>query len=147
MPETPPNPNYDAFVRQMIDQEGFIKEIGVTLEHVEPGRVHLALKPLPGLLQFTGAIHGGVVSALADHAAGAAASTMLPEGTIALSVEYKINFLRQAKGERIVAEAVVEQSGRQFSVVSSDVYAEAADGSRRKCATAIVTLVPVAFGA
>lgn len=146
MSEMPQNPNYEDVVRRILDQDGFIAEIGVTLEHVAPGIVHLALLPLPGLLQFTGAIHGGVVSALADHAAGGAATTLLPAGHIALTVEYKINFLRQAKGARIVAEAEVEQSGKKFSVVTSNVFAEAADGTRRKCAVAIVTLVPVAFG-
>lgn len=146
MPDTPANPNYETFVRRILDQEGFIKEIGATLEHLAPGRVDLALVPLPGLLQFTGAVHGGVVSALADHAAGAAATTLLPEGQIAVTVEYKINFLRQAKGERVVAEAEVEQSGRKFSVATSNVYAETADGTRRKCAVAIVTLVPAALG-
>ena len=142
-----PNPNYEAFIRQMLDQKGFIQEIGTSLDHIAPGEVHLSLEPLPGLLQFTGAIHGGVVSALADHAAGAAATTLMPAGQIAVTVEYKINFLRQAKGERIVAEAEVEQTGTKFSVVASNVYAVSAEGARRKCATAIVTLVPVALGA
>ncbi len=143
MSDVPPNPDYETFVRRMLDQEGFIKEIGTTLEAMAPGRVSLAIEPLPGLLQFTGAIHGGVISALADHAAGAAATTLMPAGHVAVTVEYKINFLRQAKGGRVVAEARVEQTGRQFSVVASDVHIERADGERRKCATAIVTLVPV----
>lgn len=146
MSETPANPNYETFVRQMMEQEGFIHEIGTNLDYLVPGEVHLSLVPLPGLLQFTGAIHGGVVSALADHAAGAAATSLLPAGQIALTLEYKINFLRQAKGEKIVAEAKVEQTGRQFSVVTSEVFAVDADGNRRKCAVALVTLAPVALG-
>jgi len=57
---------------------GFTRAAGVEVVAVEPGRVCLSLARKPELLQFNGFFHGGVVSGLADHAAGAAASSALP---------------------------------------------------------------------
>ena len=72
-----------------------------------PVRIQLALppslrKPQPpprrdDLLQFFGHFHGGVITALADQAAGIAITSRLP-GRIGVTVEIKINFLAPAAG-------------------------------------------------
>lgn len=48
--------------------------------------------------QQHGFFHGGVVGALADICGGRAASTLLPENSTVLAVEYKLNLLSPAKG-------------------------------------------------
>ena len=134
-----------ALIEAAMRGPGFIPMIGARLVRFGNGEAELALTPRPDLLQFTGAVHGGVIGALADHAAGGAATTLLPAGQIAVSAEYKINFLAQAKGDEIIARAKVERAGRSLIVVGSSVYARRG-GEETKCAVALVTLTPVPFG-
>ncbi len=139
----------EAELRRLIEAAisgpGFIHMIGTRLVRFGMGECELALTPRPDLLQFTGAVHGGVVGALADHAAGGAAATVLPAGQIGVSAEYKINFLTQAKGEEIIARAKVERAGRSLVVVGSSVFVRRG-GEETKCAVALVSLTPVPFG-
>ena len=134
-----------ALIEAAMDRPGFVRMIGARLVRIGKGEVELALTPRPDLLQFTGAVHGGVLGALADHAAGGAASTLLPPGQIAVTAEYKINFLAPAKGEEIIARAAVERAGKNLIVVGAAVYARRA-AEETKCAVALVTLSPIPFG-
>ncbi len=138
----PKDPDYAAKVGRVMAAQGFTKSIGTELLDVGPGTVEIALTPTANLFQFTGALHGGVVSALADHAAGGAATSLYPADQIAVTIELKINFLEPATGDRIVARAQVERVGRNICVVTSRVYA-VSDGVEGQCALATVTLTPV----
>jgi len=134
----------EQLVQAVMKQPGFMRNIGAELAHLAPGDVELRLDAGDHVRQFTGAVHGGVVTALADHAAGAAVTTMLPAGQIAVTTELKINFLSQAKAPTLLAHAQVEKTGRSVCVATVDVFA----GSTReadKCALAIVTLAPIPF--
>ena len=84
---------------------GFSHSSGMRVVAAEPGKVSLALSKRAELTQFLGHFHGGVIAGLADQAAGAAVSTALPAGRIAVTVEIKINFLSPADGEEIIARA------------------------------------------
>ena len=56
-----------------------------------------------------------------------------------LTVEYKLNLLVPAKGDRIVAQAEVMRPGRTLTIVRSDV--SAIDGDKETdCATSVVTI-------
>jgi len=80
-----------------------------------------------------------VVTGLADHAAGACYASVLPEGKACLTIELKINFMKPAKGDMLVAEATALSRGSSVGVIRSDVYAETS-GARDMVATALVTL-------
>ena len=105
----------------------------------ETATVTMALKKRPDLTQFFGHFHGGVITALADHAAGAAATTAMPEGKLAVTVEIKINFLGPADGEEIIARAETIQAGSTIGVVKVEVISQKA-GSERICAFATATM-------
>jgi uncharacterized protein (TIGR00369 family) len=137
-----PRPDLAAALDAAMNHPGFIRALGVRLVSHGHGAAELALVPRPDMLQFTGAVHAGVVTALADHAAGGAAATVLPEGQIAVTAELKINFLAPARGEQLVARATVERAGRTLVVASSAVFARQG-GTEVKCAVALVTLTPV----
>src|SRR5262245_24598045 len=64
--------------------------------------VEIVVSPNPAILQQHGFVHGGVVSAIADSAAGYAALSLMPADTGVLTTEFKINFLAPAAGERIL---------------------------------------------
>ena len=140
------NPDYAALVARILGLQTFMVALGVRLDEVSPGRCTLALDCRPDHLQHGGSVHGGVLGALADNAAGAAAATLLPVGFAVVTVEYKINFLAPARGERLLARAEVIRPGRAISVARTDVFALA--GERQTlCATAMVTLSPMALPA
>ena len=100
---------------------------------VEPGRVHLEVRKRPDLLQFNGFFHGGVISGLADHAAGGAVTTALPAGRIAITINLHVNFLAPADGrDALVAKATAIQVGKSVSVASVEMTTETA-GQERLC--------------
>nr|WP_283815777.1 PaaI family thioesterase [Bradyrhizobium lablabi] len=115
----------------------------------EPGRVTMALAKKPELTQFFGHFHGGVITALADHAAGACATSSMPAGKLAVTVEIKVNFLSPADGEEIIARAETIQAGSTIVVVKVDVVSRKA-GAERICAFATATMravdMPAGFG-
>jgi uncharacterized protein (TIGR00369 family) len=88
--------------------------------------------------------HGAVTGTIADNAGGYAALTLAPPDREVLTVEYKINFLAPAWGEKLVASGEVLTAGRRLFVCRAEV--EAVDGGqRRTCATLLqtVSLSPV----
>lgn len=127
----------DSFARQRA-----MALIGARLEHVGPGEVDIAVEHRDDLTQQHGFLHAGVLAALADTACGYAALTLMPEGSAVLSVEFKINMLRPAAGERFVARARVVRPGRTLSTCSADVVALRAD-EEIQVATMLATMTAV----
>lgn len=66
---------------------GFIRGAAVEVLSVKRGVVSMRMPRKPELLQFNGYFHGGAIAGLADHTAGAAATTALPPGRIATEGE------------------------------------------------------------
>jgi uncharacterized protein (TIGR00369 family) len=121
---------------------GFTKEAGFRVRDFDDGFVSLEVAPKEELVQFLGYVHAGVITGLADHAAGACYASVLPEGRVCLTIELKINFMKPARGDMLVAEATALSRGASIGVVRSDVYAETG-GERTMVATALVTLKAV----
>ncbi len=60
-----------------------------------------------------------------------------------LKVEYKLNLLASAEGDRIFAQAEVMRPGRSLTIERSDV--SALDGDKETvCATSVVTIIKMA---
>lgn len=131
--------NLKQLVESVTARPGYTSAIGTTVRHVEKGRVELALSRRPELLQFSGFFHGGVIAGLADHAAGAAVTTALPEDRFVVTVDMHVNFLSPARGDCIIANATAIQMGSTICVAKVTVEA-AQDEERRTCAFAVVTL-------
>ena len=129
----------EQLVRKVTAITGYTHAAGVEVVSAEPGQVTLSLAKKPELLQFNGFFHGGVVSGLADHAAGAAATTALPAGKIAVTVDLHVNFLAPAKGQTLYAKARTLQVGGTICVVAVELETHPAEG-QGLCAVAHVTL-------
>ena len=123
---------------------GFPRFAGMRIVAAEPGKVTLALSKRPELTQFFGHFHGGVIAGLADHAAGAAVTTALPAGRIAVTIEFKINFMGPADGEEIIARAEAMQVGGTIGVAKVEVISQD-KGTERVCAFATATMRAVDF--
>jgi uncharacterized protein (TIGR00369 family) len=128
-----------TLVRQITALPGYTSAIGIRVVRVGPGKVELALDRRADLLQFSGVFHGGAIAGLADHAAGGAASTMMAEGKIAVTVELKINYLGPANGESMIGRAETIQSGGTISVVKVEVVS-VTGGRERLCAFCTATM-------
>jgi uncharacterized protein (TIGR00369 family) len=120
----------------------FIAHLGLELEALSPGWCEARLEVQPWHLQQTGVVHAGVIATLADHCAGAAATTLLAPGEFVVTAEYKINLLRGARGERLHCRAEVLKPGQSLSVVEASVYAER-DGKRELVAKLSATMAVV----
>lgn len=116
--------------------------IGATLSRVAPGEVEIELATRGDLAQQHGFLHAGVLASAADSACGYAALSLMPAGAAVLSVEFKINMLAPAAGDRIVARARVIRAGKTITVCSADVTALAA-GEERLVATMVATMMTV----
>ena len=97
--------------------------LGVTVTHAAPGEVDLALPFDERLTQQHGFLHAGAVAAVLDSACGYAAYSAADDEVEVLTVEYKINLLEPAVGERIDCRGRVVRRGRRLTVCHGEAYA------------------------
>lgn len=126
-------------VESVTSAPGYTSSMGTRVLAAEAGYVELALDRRPDLLQISGFFHGGVIAGLADHAAGGAVTTALPNNRFAVTVCLQVNFLAPADGETLIARARAVQAGSTIGVARVDVIS-LAGGAEKACAVATVTL-------
>ncbi|MFJ7254356.1 PaaI family thioesterase [Streptomyces sp. NPDC098085] len=136
------SPEVPARIRAGFDSQGLMGHLGARMTHIGPGCVHIALPSRPEVTQQHGYFHAGATSAIADTAGGYAAFTLFPENTEVLTVEYKINLLAPAVGDRIEAVGTVLKSGRTLTVCKLEVFG-VQDGRRKLVANGQQTLIRV----
>ena len=136
------DPTYDARVRASFVRQRFMRTLGAELVSVRPGEVTIGFDFREDLTQQHGFMHAGAVTAVVDSACGYAALSLMDEGTGVLAVEFKVNLLAPAKGDRIVARGRVIRAGRNVTVTWGDVTAY--DGeNERVVATLVGTMMTV----
>ncbi len=123
------NPEYRQEVEHLFDKAAFVTDIGIRLVDCGPGWCESLLAVRPRHMQHGGVIHAGVQGTMADHTAGAAATTVIAPGQFVLTIEFKTNLLRTGQGDELLCRAEVLKAGRSVSVVEADIYALA---GRRK---------------
>lgn len=109
-------------IQRIFRAAGFISDLGIELVSVGDGECVTSLALRGRHLQQDGLVHAGVQATIADHTAGVAAATVLRDRRAVLSVEFKLNLLRAAKGERLNCRAKVLKPGRQFAFVEAEVF-------------------------
>ena len=119
-----------AEVKRIFEQAPFIADLGIELESLGQGECTTVLVIQPRHLQQDGYVHAGVQATVADHTAGAAAATLIREGQMVLTAEFRISLLRAARGDRLRCIARVLKPGRQLTVAEAEVFCIAADGER-----------------
>lgn len=119
----PTNSEFAADVKKSFAAQAIMQAIGAQLVRVDPGVVEISLPYRKDLTQQDGYLHAGIITTIADSAAGYAAFSLMPAGARVLSVEFKVNLLRPARGEEFVARAEVIKPGKSLSIVRADVFA------------------------
>jgi uncharacterized protein (TIGR00369 family) len=136
----PGNPMYAERVRRSFARQGAMKTLEAELIAIEPGYCAIALVPRPEVAQQHGYVHAGVVAAIVDSAGGYAGFTLFPASASVLTVEFKLNLLAPAAGDRVVAEGFVVKPGRTLAITRGEVHAER-DGKRTLVAIMQQTLM------
>jgi uncharacterized protein (TIGR00369 family) len=119
----PSNPNFAAEVKTSFAKQAVMATIGALLTKVEPGICEITLPYKTDLTQQNGFLHAGIVTTIADSACGYAAYSLMPSNSDVLSVEFKVNLMRPAKGSSFIAVAEVLKPGRTLTIVRADVFA------------------------
>lgn len=115
------------FGKKILESQPFSVLLGTELEVFEAGTANLSLVVREELKQQHGFVHGGVVSYLADNALTYAGGSVLGDS---VTSEFKINYLRPAIGDKLVAKASVLSSGSNQAVCQCNVVAIRGDGER-----------------
>lgn len=111
----------DSFQRQRL-----LQTLGARLLRVADGEVDIELPWSEAVQQQHGFVHAGAIATIADSACGYACLTRMPEGSAVLSIEFKINLLAPAVGERFVARGRAVRVGRTIGVAGAEVVAHSA---------------------
>ena len=124
---------------EAVNAKGFTKAAGFRIVTVQPGYAEVALPRRDDLLQFFGHFHGGVITALADQAAGIAVTSQLPKGRIGVTVELKINFMEPARGTELIAKARTLKMSGSIGVATVEIFSR--DGANETlCAFCTATM-------
>ena len=121
---------------------GFIEHCRFEAEVIRRGYFQSWVKIEEQHRQQDGFIHAGVMATMADHTAGYAAFTTVPEDYQILTIEFKVNFLRPAFGERLVCRSRIIREGLQIIIGESEVFDQRGD-DEALVAKALVTLMAV----
>ena len=138
----PADAAFEERVRASFARQRFMTTIGARLVDVAPGAVDIELALGEGLTQQHGFLHAGVIAGAIDSACGYAALTLMDEGAAVLTVDFVINLLEPAAGERLLARGRVLRAGRTLTVCRGDAVAVASDVERH-VATMTATMMAV----
>lgn len=138
----PRDEGYAARVHDSFARQGAMATLGASLGEISPGRVVIELDWAAGLSQQHGFLHAGMVATALDSACGYAGFTLMPLDAGVLTIEYKINLLAPAKGQRFRMVGQVIKPGRTVTVTEGRAYA-IDDGREKLIATMGATLMTI----
>ena len=141
-PFTAVDPGFEERVRSSYARQSAMRLIGATMERVAPGEVEIVLPRSPEIAQQHGFVHGGLIGAVLDTACGFASLSLMPPDAGVLTVEYKINFLAPAAGERFRMVGRVRKAGRTLTLAEAEATA-VHDGRERLVATMTATMMTI----
>jgi len=129
----PADPDYAVRVTDSFARQSVMNLIGARLTRVAPGETEIELPYRADLCQQHGFFHAGITSTIADSAGGYAAFSLFPADASVLTIEFKINLLAPASGERLRAVGRVIKPGRTVTVSEAEVFA-LKEGEEKLCA-------------
>jgi acyl-CoA thioesterase len=100
-----------------------VEFVGIELLEVGFGHATLLLPYREELRNSMGLLQGGILGVLADVAGGVSLYSVLPDPSRVTipTIEFKVNFLRPASREDVIARGRVTHRGRQIAVCEVDV--------------------------
>lgn len=143
MPEfEPADAHFALRIRESFARQGLMKTLGATLEVVQAGYVEIEMPFTDALSQQHGFFHAGGVASIVDSAGGYAGASLFGPDDGVLTVEFKLNLIAPADGDRLIATGKVIKPGRTLTVTQGEVIVEKS-GERKVCALMQQTLMRI----
>lgn len=132
--------NIEQRLRESYARQAALALIGAAIIRIAPGEVTIELPFRPDLTQQHGFVHAGIVTMIVDTACGYAALSLMPPAAAVLTVEYKVNFISPAAGEKLTATGRVLKPGRTLMACYGEVHASN-QGREKLVASMLATMI------
>jgi uncharacterized protein (TIGR00369 family) len=142
-PYRPLEADQEARIIASIQNQEVMKLLKVRILKIGLGEVHLEFPYDHSITQQNGYIHAGILTTVVDSACGCAAFSMMPPNSGVLSIEFKINFLSPAVGEKFIAIGKVIKAGRNITACTGEVFG-VSGGAEKLVAIMQATMMTVA---
>ncbi len=136
------DPDIETRIRESFIRQSMMSLIGAELSLIRAGEVHITAPFDARFTQQDGFLHAGTITTLIDSACGYAAYTLMPADSRVLSVEFKVNLLNPAQGERFRAKGRVIKPGKTLTVCEGKLFASS-DGQEKLVAVMQATMICV----
>jgi uncharacterized protein (TIGR00369 family) len=137
----PKDENFADRVRASFARQPAMQTLGVAIARLAAGEIELTMPHRQAYTQQHGFMHAGIMATALDSACGYAAFSLMPADAAVLTVEFKINLLAPAKGERFLFRARVVKPGRTLTVCEAQALAIENGGDERLIASMTGTLM------
>ena len=139
----PQDVDFDNRVRASFARQQVMQTLGIDIVRLAPGEIELAMAYNAAYTQQHGFIHAGILSTAMDSACGYAAFSLMPPDAAVLTVEFKINLLAPAAGERFLFGGRVIKPGKTLTICEAQAFAVTDKGGQRLIATMTGTLMAI----
>lgn len=118
-----------------------MRTLGATLTRIDPerGEVDADFVAAPEFVNSMGYVQGGFLAAMLDATLGSALACTLPAGTIAPTLELKVNYLRPATAGRLRGSGRIVHRGGSVAFLAGELCNE--EGDLLATATCTVRIV------
>lgn len=138
----PADTHFAHRISESFARQGLMTTLGATLESIQPGYVEIHMPFSEALSQQHGFFHAGGIASIVDTAGGYAGASLFGPNEGILTVEFKLNLMAPADGERLIASGKVIKTGRTLTVTQGEVLIEKS-GKRTVCALMQQTLMRI----
>ena len=117
--------SYEQLIHLMEDQIPFNRFLGVKVDSISRGHTLLKIPFFPQAIgdPFRPALHGGLISMLADTAGGLAIFTKVEDTQVVSTLDLRIDYLRPGQiNHDLFASSEVVRMGNRFGVVHTVIY-------------------------
>ncbi len=136
----PKDTDYKKKVNDSFNRQKFMDLINAELVDVKPGHCEIQIPYDVNLTQQHGFFHAGIISTIADNAAGYASFSLMEKNSSILTVEFKLNLIAPGEGELLIGRASVLKNGRTLTICRSEVFI-VKNGKEKLCAASQSTLI------
>jgi uncharacterized protein (TIGR00369 family) len=119
----PKDPQFETRVRDALGRQEAMRTLAIEIARLEPGEITLTMPYAAAYTQQQGFVHAGILATALDSACGGAAFSLMPDDAAILTVEFKLNLLAPARGDRFVFQAEVVKPGRTLTVCEAQAFA------------------------
>ncbi len=120
--ETPLNEAVAIGIRKSFNGQSMLRTLNAKIIRLSLGHIEIEAQITDHFLNQHNFAHAGIAFTLGDTAGGYAALSHYKAGSNVMTVEFKVNYLAPAMGERLKAVGRVIRPGKRICVVAADIF-------------------------